>query len=286
MDVQPPRRFTCVNDSVPEETTRLLREACASRGVTYDEVAARGFDFDPARRLTTGDLLYRPAVSMASIRVEQFLYVDGVATFYRDPDGISFTSIAPLELLARAGLPVPPTIPCATRHRQTVRTFVERLGGPPIVAKMGGEGGVGVLLLESLPAIFSFVDYAVSNGAAPLLSPYYPRAQHQRVVVVGDRAVAAYDNPLQRDDFRSYASTDPADYTADVDPLLADLAVRAVQAFRLEHGGVDLLQDEAGGWHVLEANFPCYFAQAQVVAGIDVAGAMIEWLLAKASGRS
>ena len=59
------------------------------------------------------------------------------------------------------------------------------------------------------------------------------------------------------------------------------LAVSAVQAIRRELGGVDILEHPSGRLYLLEANFPCYFPQAQVVAGIDVAGAMVDHLLTK-----
>lgn len=60
------------------------------------------------------------------------------------------------------------------------------------------------------------------------------------------------------------------------------MAVTATRASRLEFGGVDVLEAPDGRLHVLESNFPYYFGQAQVVAGIDMAGAMVEHLMAKA----
>ena len=34
--------------------------------------------------------------------------------------------------------------------------------------------------------------------------------------------------------------------------------------------------------YLLEANFPCYYAQAQLKGGVDVAGAMVDYLLSQA----
>jgi glutathione synthase/RimK-type ligase-like ATP-grasp enzyme len=67
-----------------------------------------------------------------------------------------------------------------------------------------------------------------------------------------------------------------------VRPALEDAAVRAVHALRVEHGGVDLLEHPSGRLYLLEANFPCYYPQAQRIGGIDVAGAMVDYLLEKA----
>ena len=280
-------RFVCVDDGVPEETTDLLRQACAERGLTYVSVDARTFDFDPARRLAMGDILYRPSVSYAASLVEQFLHAPGVATFYAGPDRIFFAATGWFDLYDRAGLPLPRTVPCATSDRALLRAFADRLGGFPLIAKFaGGEGGVGVVRVDSLPAYFSLADYALSQGRVPYLAAYVDGAAHWRVVVVGARAVAAYRNPIQSDDFRSYASEDPSDVTADPDADLADLAIRAVAALKLEFGGVDILRDPAGRLYLLEVNFPCYFAHAQRVAGIDVAGAMLDFLAAKALART
>src|SRR5947207_1181432 len=138
------KQFHCVNDGVPKETTDLLRTACEQRDVDYLEVGAPLFDYDPLRCLTKGDLLYRPAVSLAAQRVEQFLYAPGVATFYADRTGPCFGLLNPTLVYERAGLPIPRTLYCSTTHRATLRRFVERLGGFPVVMKMaGGERGVG-----------------------------------------------------------------------------------------------------------------------------------------------
>ncbi|HEX8073088.1 MAG TPA: hypothetical protein VF546_24285 [Pyrinomonadaceae bacterium] len=275
--------FYCVNDGVPEETTRLLREACARRGVAYTELHAPTFDYDPARRLRPGALLYCPATSQAARRVEQFLYADGVATFYADPAGPLYECVNPPLAFERAGLPVPRTFNCATTNRTLLRGFVARLGGFPVVLKMPGrERGVGVMRADSFPALFSLVDYVRALGGHALLCAYVPAAVHWRLVVVGARVVASYKNCTYEDDFRTYAREELSDYAAPVRREMAAVAVRAVRALRQEFGGVDILEQTNGRMHLLEANCPCYFPQAQLVAGVDIAGAMIEHLLRKA----
>jgi len=63
-------------DTVPEATVGLLREACRQRNIPFEVLTARTFDFDPSQRLQTGDMLYRAAVSIAALRAEQFLFAD------------------------------------------------------------------------------------------------------------------------------------------------------------------------------------------------------------------
>jgi hypothetical protein len=275
-------RFYCVNDNVPHETITFLREACEKRGVAYVEVDAQQFDFDPSRQLEAGDLLYRPAISTAASRVEQFLFAPGVATFYKHDDSMFFDALTSPLHFQRAGLPVPRTVYCSNGDRRLLKSFVEQLGGFPIVVKLlGGSGGIGVMRADSLPALYSLVDYAIWQGRNPLLCAYVEDAVHWRVVVIGNRAVAAYKNPRDDDDFRTYGGNDPSDVTADPPAKLAEIAVRALDVLQNEFGGVDLLVHSSGRCYLLEANFPCYFPHAQEVAGIDVAGMMLDYLLDK-----
>ena len=279
----PKVKFYCVNDGVPEETTSLLRGSCEARNVDYIEIDAPLFDYAPERQLTRGDLLYRPAVSLAAIRVEQFLFSEGVATFYADAEAIFYDCLTSPLVYQRQGLPIPRTVYCATANRRVLRGYLDQLGGFPVVLKMlGRSSGIGVIRVDSFPALFSLVDHCLAQGSKPALCAFIADAVHWRVIVIGDRAVAAYRNLTERDDFRTYAGDDLNNYNATVDPALADIAVRAVHALKHEFGGVDILAQPDGQLFLLESNFPCYFPQAQLVAGIDISGMMIDYLLKKA----
>jgi hypothetical protein len=275
-------RFHCIDDGVPETTTRLLRDACVARAVPYVHVDPRGFDFQDDRQLQAGDLMYRPAISVAASRVEQFLFADGVATFYRDPDGVFFSpTTAPMHF-QRVGLPTPRTFYLHGTPRTTLDSYVERLGGYPVVVKlMGYSRGIGVMRADSPESLYSIVDFSEAEGKSPLLCAYVEDAVHWRLVVVGDRVVAGYRNRKDHNDFRTYADQDPEDFEQPIKPGIADLAVRAVAALRYEFGGVDILEHPTGRLYLLESNFPCYFATPQEVIGTDVAGAMLDFLIEK-----
>ena len=227
-------RLHCVDDGAPAVTLRLLRIACEARGVEFVRVDTPRFDFDAARRAHAGDALVRPAVSVAARRVEQFLHAPGVATFHARDDGLLFPAWHWPLVHARAGVPVPRTIPCASSDRALLRRFATELGGPPVVVKVpGGSGGIGVMRADSLAALFSLADFLLARGLDPVLSAYVPDTTPWRVIVVGDDAA--------------------------------------------------VLETPSGDLVVLEVNFPCFFAQAQQVTGVDVAGRMVEHLVAKAA---
>jgi hypothetical protein len=280
--------FYCIDDGVPRTTMQSLRRAALARGLRSVRVHPRRVD--PRRGpLPPGSMLYSPSTSAVAERVEQQLWQPGVRTFHRRPEGPFVQTLNPLLAFSRAGLPVPRFI---WVHRapeadapdlgELLPEWVEHLGGLPVVVKAGGgEGGIGTLRADSLPALRSLLDLLLARGSSPSLLAYVPDALHLRLVVVGDRVVTAYRNPIRPGDFRSEPSLEPSDYDIDVDPEWADIAVRASQVVGYAFAGVDLLLHESGRVYLLEANFPCYFAQAERY-GADVSGAMLDHLLYEA----
>ena len=186
-------------------------------------------------------------------------------------------------MFERAGLPIARTIFAASADRHLLDKWAHFLGGFPLVLKvLGGQRGIGVMRVDSKPALYSLMDFALAQGHTPLLCSFVPEAVHWRVVVVGDKAVAWYRNADEDDDFRTYGSEDPAMYMGELPDGAEELAVKACHVLENAFGGVDILQHPSGRLYLLEANFPCYFAQAQEVVGVDVAGAMVDWLLDRA----
>jgi len=281
------RAFVCVIDpDVPAATRDSLRQAALARGLAYDEVV--GAAIDPrVGPLPPGSLLYRAGTSWAASHAEALLYGPGVATFHADPAGPLRLPIEHDLILERAGLPVPRYAWVQTRAPEALPQLVEWLGGLPVVVKVpGGEGGVGTLRADSLPALTGLLDWLTSRGERVRLSAFVPDALHWRLVVVGQRVVTAYRNPLRAHDFRSEASDDPADYGLQAPAEAERVAVAAAAALGVELAGVDVLVDTQGRCYLLEANFPCFFAQATVMAGVDVAGPMLDHLLERAGAAS
>jgi hypothetical protein len=189
-------RFCLVSeDSVPEETVTLLRDACEERRTPFEVVTAKTFDYDPSKRLEPGDLLYRAATSVAASRVEQFLYAPGVATFHAAKDGV-FSSVSTQALVAEAaGIPMPKTVYAASTKAALLQQLVDRVGGFPVVVKvLGRSSGIGVMMAESMVSLRPLVDFTIAQGHNPLLCQFIRDAVHWRVVVLGGRAIASYRN--------------------------------------------------------------------------------------------
>lgn len=273
-----------INDFVPARTTDLMKQACAQRNVEFIEIHAPSFDYLPEQQLL-GDgteMIYRPAVSLTAQRVEQFMYSAGVGTFYRDPVKICFGCHNPTLQFHRNDLPIPRTVYACTTDREQLRRHVSNLGGFPVVVKAPGfSSGLGVMRVDSFPSLFSLIDFAMSKGTLPMLIAYVPNAVHWRLTVVGDKVIAAYQNVTEADDFRTYATLDKNLFTLAPNPVMADIAIRAVHCQGVALGGVDILAHASGRYYLLEANYPCYFATAQDAIGVDISGAMVDYLLSR-----
>ncbi len=260
----------------------LLREACRERQIPFEVLTARTFNFDPAKRLQAGDLLYNTGVSVAAIRAEQFLFAPGVATFHSAKDGVYFGINSQTLLVESAGIRIPKTVYLASSAPKLLEEQVERVGGFPVVVKvLGRSGGIGVMLAESTASLRSLIDFAIAQGHNPHLCQFIRDATHWRMVVLGGEVIASYRNRKIAEDFRTCGSKDPAIFRA-VPPAMAfTTAVSATAACRIEFAGVDLLEDPDGNVWFLEANFPFYYPHAQLHGGVDIAGKMVDFLAAK-----
>jgi glutathione synthase/RimK-type ligase-like ATP-grasp enzyme len=260
----------------------LLRNAARERRLAV-EVHDPATVTSPAR-VPPGDLLFCPAASAAAGSLERRLWQPGVVTFHTQPLGPFAEIVDPLTLFSTLGLPVPRSERLPWVDAGQVAGALERLGGLPIVVKLGGaEGGAGVMRLDTFTSLLTVLEGFALRRESPLLQAHVADAEHWRLVVVGERVVASYRNPLREDGFRSQVSRDPADYAASPPPGAEALALAAARGIQVALAGVDVLVHPSGRLYLLEANFPCYYPLAQRVAGIDVAGAMVDWLLARAA---
>ena len=161
-----------------------MEAACQNRGIDFVEIHAPAFDYAPEWQLKKGDLLFRPAVSTAAMKVEQYLYADGVATLYQPPESIFFQYSAATIIHQRAGLPIPRTIYCANADRRLLQMYAKQLGWFPLLAKVSGYSrGIGVIRIDTLSGLYSVIDYLIAIGANPALCAFVPDAIHWRLTV-------------------------------------------------------------------------------------------------------
>lgn len=119
-----------------------------------------------------------------------------------------------------------------------------------------------------------------------VLRKFIANARHFRMVVIGDKVVDTIEYIAPDDDFRTNAVAVPQVLPRnDASDDLKRIAAHATNALGLEFGGVDVLIDTEGNAYIAEVNFPCNFARNQMCTGTDIAGQMIDYLVAKAESR-
>ncbi len=280
-----PSLHVIVDDS-PVELLDQLDHAASIHNISCEVMDAHAFNALEYDCLPPRALLYRVGITHASCVMEQALYRPDVATFYGHPYGPFGLIDTPSLLMERAGVPVPAAVHVLAASRERLRAQVEQLGGFPVVIKIPGHSlGMGVVRVADWASLFSIVDLVqtVYGNQATLMRCVEP-AVHWRVIVVGTHVVSAYINPQSADDFRTHVDESSREnFLTRAPQAVQEAALLAVASLQLECGGVDVLCDEQGDAYVLEVNFPFYFAHPMRAVGVDVASAMVAYLLAKSA---
>jgi RimK family alpha-L-glutamate ligase len=172
-------------------------------------------------------------------------------------------------LLAAAGIRTPRTIACE-RAADALEAF-EELGGDVIVKPLFGSMGVGMARVED-PDVAERVFRALEiERAVYYLQEFRSRGRDVRAFVVGDRVVAAIERVGDgwRANMARGASAQPVSLTPEEEAL----CVRSCAVLGADYAGVDLL-----GEHVIEVNGIPGWSGLERATGVDVAGALVEYL--------
>lgn len=188
------------------------------------------------------------------------------------------------QLLAAQGIDMPLTV--FGDNPDDTDDLLAMLGEPPHVIKLTeGSQGRGVMLTEKPSASRGVVDALRGLYATFLLQEYIAEAggADLRCLVVGDQVVAAMRRQAPEGDFRANLHRGGVAEAFALDPAAAELAVRAAKVLGLGVAGVDLILS-ARGPLVLEVNASPGLEGIECSTGVDVAGRIIEFVAAGATG--
>lgn len=184
-------------------------------------------------------------------------------------------------LMREAGLPTPETMVC---ERADEAMAAVRAMGEVVIKPIFGSMGHGIVRvsdpdvawrvvrpLEQMKAVF-YVQRAIDHGGRDL-----------RVFVVGGRVIGAIERQAPEGEWRSNVSRGGSARAVDVRTEWARLAVRAASAVGADYAGVDLLPAADGSVLVLEVNGIPGWEGLQQATGLDVAGAIVDRLVARVS---
>lgn len=186
-----------------------------------------------------------------------------------------------LLTVAAAGVPTPTT--ALLSDGEGLRTAAEDLGGYPLVVKpLSGTHGLGVELVRDAASAQDLLARLAGEHKGSMVQEFIGEAAGRdvRAVVCGERVVAAITREAAHGEFRSNLHLGGAARETHLSAREIDYAVRAARALDLGIAGVDLLRS-ARGPLVLEVNASPGLAGIEGATGIDVAGAMIDYLLTR-----
>ena len=158
--------------------------------------------------------------------------------------------------------------------------LLESVGGAPVVVKLlEGTQGVGVVLAETKKAAESVIAAFRQLDANILVQEYIKEAGGSdiRVIVLGNRAVAAIKRQGAPGDFRSNLHRGGTAEKIRLDPVERSIAVRAARALGLNVSGVDILRSNHGPV-VMEVNSSPGLEGVETATSVDVAGKIIEFI--------
>lgn len=186
-----------------------------------------------------------------------------------------------LQILSRHHIGIPRTT--FVRDKKDVLSAIERVGGAPVVIKLiEGTQGIGVLLAETVNAAESIIELLQSQKQNVLIQKFVAESKGKdiRAFVVGDRVVAAMRRVAQGQEFRSNVHRGGIAEPVDLPPEYVETAVRATQILGLQIAGVDMLESKTGP-QIMEVNSSPGLEGIEKATGLDVAGAIIEYIAAQ-----
>lgn len=276
-------------------STRRLKEAALQRNQHVDVLNTLKFAIDLDRG--SPDLYYRQKhlshydAVLPRIGASITYYGTAVVRQFQEMDvfcantahGImnSRDKLRSLQILSRHHVGIPRTT--FVRDRKDVLPAIERVGGAPVIIKLiEGTQGIGVLLAESVKTAEGIVELLQSQKQNVLIQKFVAESKGRdiRAFVVGDRVVAAMRRVAQGQEFRSNVHRGGVSEPVELSEEYRETAVRCTQILGLQVAGVDMLESKSGP-QVMEVNSSPGLEAIETCTGLDVAGAVIEYIAAQ-----
>lgn len=183
-----------------------------------------------------------------------------------------------LQIMNRSGLPIPNTT--IVSDPKDMIPAIQIAGGLPVVIKLiRGTQGRGVFLATEMHIVESILHTVRRANEQVLVQEYIQEARGSdfRVIVVGNRCVAAMKRTAAAGEFRSNLHRGGTATPYKLDAHTRQLAARAAKAHGLGVAGVDLVSSKKGPL-VLEVNSSPGLEGIETTTRVDVATEIIRFL--------
>ncbi|MFT6287514.1 MAG: ribosomal protein S6--L-glutamate ligase [Halieaceae bacterium] len=276
-------------------STRRLKEAALERDHEVNVLNTLKFAIDLRRG--SPDLYYRQKqlspydAMLPRIGASITYYGTAVVRQFQEMDvfcantahGIlnSRDKLRSLQILSRHHVGIPATT--FVRDKKDVLPAIERVGGAPVIIKLiEGTQGIGVLLADTVKAAEGIIELLQSQKQNVLIQKFVAESKGKdiRAFVVGDRVVAAMRRVAHGQEFRSNVHRGGIAEAVELDEEYRETAVRCAQILGLSVAGVDMLEGKNGP-QIMEVNSSPGLEGIETCTGLDVAGAVIEYIAAQ-----
>ena len=264
-----------------------LAEALSSFGVSMD-------------RIPSTDILYR-LTSEGDISVKNLPY-SFIVVLDKDKYILKALSSAGIRLfdsaesveacddklltffaLSNQGIPMPKTIGVPLNYvngdaSSFLKEAAEELGYPIVVKTNFGSMGTGVYLAKDFAELSALEQKLCSSSH--LLQQFVPSSfgHDTRVICLDGKVIAAYRRENNKGDFRSNIALGGEGTPITLSEQAKEVAEKAASILGLDYCGIDLL-DGPNGPILCEVNSNAFFAEAEKVTGVDIAGAYAAYIV-------
>lgn len=265
-------------------STRLV-DACKKLEVECEILNPENFDHTKYS-FSKNDSCYRVEVGQRARLVAKYLQRQNVRFLRRLTSDQIFRDLDVFtveEKYIKNNVQIIPTEHFPSRHEELLIKQVEAVGGFPVIVKEnGGSSGSGVVKTDSLSSLISVLGVMLKKASGNVvLKQYIEHDEQARIVVLGDKVVGQKANIKNGEEIRLNTGANFTQEARDYPEYVQEMAIKATNLLGLEFAGVDILVGNDGKYYVAEVNIPCAFTYVEDVAGVDIAGQIVEYLTAK-----
>ena len=183
-----------------------------------------------------------------------------------------------LQIMNRKNVSIPKTV--FSINPDNIEEQIEMLGGAPVIIKLQeGTQGLGVILADSKKSAKSIIDTFYNMDASILLQEFVEESNGEdlRIIVAGNRVVAAMKRIGVKDDFRSNIHRGGTAEPINLTSREIKMAIRAARFLSLPICGVDLIRSKKGAL-LIEVNSTPGLQGIEAYTKINVAIEIIKYL--------
>lgn len=210
--------------------------------------------------------------------VRQFETLGVVTTATAQAIARSRDKLHSLQIMSKSGLPIPSTT--IVTEPEDIRPAIEMAGGLPVIVKLiRGTQGRGVFMATEMRTVEAILKVLQRAREQMLVQEFVRESSGTdiRIIVVGNRCVAAMKRTAAEGEFRSNLHRGGTAVPFVLDQHTRLLAARAARVHGLGVAGVDLMLS-ARGPLLLEVNSSPGLQGIEATTKVDVASEVVRYL--------